>query len=236
MRAQRGTDQLVSLLNVLILLCITLTYVVTGTRMGENAVAALSDGTRYRGRASGQVAVECLVSWDARHLDSMLDTLREQDAQITFFVSGSWAKAHAKTLLQMAEDGHEIGTLGFAPSLDGGVDTVAQDVRSSVATIERITGRPVTLYCSGLRDRGTSARAAKRVNVTHIAASTDVLSARGGAEEIAARACKAAFDGSILLIRPTAGAAEALPLILEGIAERGLSVAPVGEAGKETVT
>ena len=217
MRYEKGIDQLVSCVNVLILLVIALLYVVTGTGLGEDAVSALSNGTAYRGRANGSVAVECLVSWDAQSLPDMLDTLREENVQITFFVSGAWAKAHADTLLTMAEDGHEIGTLGYAPTLDGSANLVAHDIRASVSVIERITGKPVTCYCSDRRDRDVSARAADQTGLTHVYASSDLLTGRGEAADIVERACKTAFDGSIILLRPTAAAAEALPGILDAI-------------------
>lgn len=217
MRYEKGIDQLVNCVNVLILLVIALLYVVTGTGVGEDAVSALSNGTAYRGRAKGSVALECLVSWDAQSLPDMLDTLREENVQITFFVSGAWAKAHADMLLTMAEDGHEIGTLGYAPTLDGNARLVKRDIEASINVIERITGKPVKSYCSDRRDRTVSARAAGQAGVMHVLASSDLLTGRGEAADIVARACETAFDGSIILLRPTAAASEALPDILDAI-------------------
>lgn len=229
MRYEKGIEQLVNCVNVLILLCIALLYVVTGTNVGGNAVAALSNGTVYRGRADGNVAVECLVSWDAKSLPGMLDTLKRENVRITFFVSGAWAKSNADTLLRMVEDGHEIGTLGYAPALDGNANLVAQDIRASASVIERITGKRVRCYCSDMRSRGTSARAAGRAGLLHVAASADLLSGRGDAADIVRRACEAAFDGSIILLRPTAAAAEALPGILDAIRNEKRKPTTVGQ-------
>ncbi len=229
MRYEKGIDQLVNCVNVLILLLIALLYVVTGTSLGEDAVSVLSNGTVYRGKAHGNVALECLVSWDAESLPVMLDTLREENVQITFFVSGEWAKAHADTLLTMARDGHEIGTLGYTPALDGNANLIARDIRASVSVIERITGDTVSCYCSDLRDRNASQRAAERAGILHIAASNDLLTGRGDAAEIVRRACEQTFDGSIILLRPTAAAAEALPGILEAIRAEKLKPATVAQ-------
>lgn len=235
MDASKGAEQIMSCVNVLILLMISLVYVVTGTHMGQDAVAALSRGAICRGRANGSVAIECLVSWDAASLPDMLDTLERTDTRITFYVSGTWAKAHARTLARMQRDGHEIGTLGYAPSLDGSVALVTKDVAAAAGVIRRITGKTVTSYHSGLRERATSEAAARELGMTHLAATADLLSGQGEAEDLVRRACEQAFDGSILMIRPTAAAAKALPQLLETIREKGLRPATVGEVLKGMV-
>ena len=234
MDVQKGVDQLMNAVNVLILLLIALIYVVTGTRVGDNAIAALSSGTVYRGAQNGRVALECTVSWDAEAVTDMLDVLKARDEQMTFFVSGRWAKTHASTLRRMTEEGHEVGTCGYAPLLDGGVGMVMQDVSASAGVIQGITGGTVTCYHSGMRDRTVSARAAGRLGLTHVSASCDLLCGRGGAEDILSRASGQLFDGSILLLQPTAAAAEALDALLTDIREAGFEPATVGEALKGT--
>ena len=229
MEKQKIADSLMSTVNVFILLTIVLLYVVTGTGLGDDAIAALSDETVYRGKKDGAVALECIVSWDAAAVEDMLGVLRETDTQITFFVSGEWAKAHAETLETMIEDGHEIGSCGYAPTIDGDIGLVERDVSASALVIEQITGQRVELYNAGLRDRGTSADAAEALGLVHVASTADLLSARGDAADIALRASKQAFDGSILMILPTAEAARALPAVIDTIRECGLSVTTVGE-------
>lgn len=236
MRIQKATEQIMSCVNVLILLVITLIYVVTGTRLGENAIAALSNGAVYRGRANGTVAIECVVSWDAKHVPELLDALEASNTRITFHVSGKWAKDNARTLRRMAEFGHEIGTVGYAPLLDGDVALVTDDLVAATGAIERITGEEVKSYYSGLRNRAISERAAGELGLVHVAASADLLSGQGDAKDIVQRACEQAFDGSILMIRPTATAAQAMPDLLRAIRNLGLRPATVGEVLKGTVT
>lgn len=236
MKSQKGIDQIMGCVNVLILLVIALVYVVTGTRLGDDAISALSSGAVYRGRANGAVAVSCVVSWDAKSMTQILDTLSEDGARITFYVSGKWAKSHAATLMRMQQDGHEIGTVGYAPFLDGDAALVRKDVQAAASAIERITGARVESYHSGLRDRAVSEQAARALGMTHVAATADLQSGRGTAADIVARACEQAFDGSILMIRPTAAAAEALPGLLESIREMGYRPATVDEVLKGTIT
>ena len=236
MRTKDGMDQIMGCVNVLILLVIALIYVVTGTGLGDDAIAALSRGAVYRGRANGAVALECVVTWDAANITDILDTLSQRNAKITFFVSGKWARNHAKTLQRILDEGHEIGTVGYTPFLDGNVQLIQDDVEAAVNAISSITGSQVTSYHSGLRDRDVSQRAAEALGLTHVAATADLQTGQGDAEEIVERACQQAFDGSILMIRPTAAAAEALPQILEEIEEMGYRPATVGEVLKGTVT
>lgn len=84
MSRERCVDGLMNAVNIFILLMIVLLYVVTGTGIGDDAIAALSSGTIYRGNGNGMVALECAVSWDAGALSDMLDLLRERDVRITF--------------------------------------------------------------------------------------------------------------------------------------------------------
>lgn len=234
MRTQKAAEQLINAVNVLILLMIALIYVVTGTHVGDDAIAALSAGTVYRGRQNGAVALECAVTWNAEALTDMLDILKEKDARITFFVSGKWAKANAATLRRMVEDGHEIGTGGYSPTLDGSVTMVESDIAASVSVIESISDDTTRLYYAGLRDRTTSARAAERLGMTHVSATIDLLCANKNAEDIVSRASQQAFDGSIFLLQPTAAAVEALPQLIDLIHESGYAVGTVGDVLKGT--
>lgn len=227
MDREKATDGLMNCINVLILLMIGILYVVTGTGLGDNAIAAMQNSV-YRGGKNGTVALACSVTWDAENLGDMLDTLKENDVQITFFVSGEWARAHAATLERMVADGHEIGTSGYAPLLDGDVETVRADISASAAVISSITGSSTRLYYAGFRAREVSERAGEDAGLLHVSGSADLLCARGDAADIVQRASEQAFDGSILILQPTVQAAEALPALLDAIFSMGYRVGTIG--------
>lgn len=230
MHREQLTEWIMNGVNVIILCMIAALYLVTGTSVGDDAVAALSENaTVYRGTAEGKVALECAVSWDAAALPEMLDVLAENDVKMTFFVSGQWAKENAQLLRRIVRSGHEIGTMGYYPSFDGDLSAMVQDVETSAAVIEDITGVPTAYYYAGFRGRDNANRTAKAAGVTHISCTSDLLTGRGDAMDIASRALEHIFDGSILLIRPTAEAARALPTILSEIERRGYEAVTVGE-------
>lgn len=232
MDRERCADALMNGVNVLIILVIVLLYVVTGTGVGDNAIAALSSGTVYHGSGEGLVALECAVSWDADVLPDMLDLLEQRNVKITFFVSGAWAKANAATLRRMTEAGHEIGAMGYMPMLDGDEALIRSDVAASAAVIASASGIEPDYYYSGLRDRAVSLQAANALGMTHVMCSSDLLSARGEPADIASRASEHVFDGSIILFQPTAAAFEALPTILDFIEEQGFAATTVGNVLK----
>lgn len=229
MDRRRIRDDFLNTVNVWILLVIALLYVVTGTGPGDDALTALSDQTVYRGGKQDAVALECIVSWDAAAVEDMLSTLSESNARITFFVSGRWARENAKVLLDMVAAGHEIGCCGYTPTLDGDEQLMLHDVQAASDVIASITGERPVYYNGGLRNADVAEDVAKKLELTNVACSADLLSARGNAADIAIRASKSAFDGSILMIQPTAEAAAALPAILTEIERGGRRVIPVGE-------
>ena len=230
MNREKAVEIMMNCVNALIILLIVVLYVATGTRVGDDAVAALSkDATIYRGSAEGRVALECAVSWDAAALTELVDILDEHGARATFFVSGQWAKDNAALLRRMMTSGHEIGTMGYYPTFDGDLPAIVSDVETSAAVIETITGVAAEYYYSGLRSGDTSRRAASEAGLCHVSCTTDLLSGRGDAVDIATRALEHIFAGSILLIQPTAAAIAALPTILSEIEARGYRVTTVGD-------
>ena len=102
--------------------------------------ASVSGFPIYHGNNRQCVAIECAVTWDAAALDEILAVLEERGVRITFAVSGEWVERSPAMLKKIAAQGHEIATMGYAPSKDGGVDFVLKDIQKSLDCIE--SGRP----------------------------------------------------------------------------------------------
>jgi len=118
------------------------------------------------------------------------------------------------------------------PMLDGDETLIGADIEASAQIIASATGVEPSYYYSGLRDREVSLRAANAVGMTHVMCTSDLLSARGTAEQIVSRASDHVFDGSIVLFQPTATALEALPGILDMIRSGGYTPTTVGNVLK----
>ncbi len=213
--------------NVCLAVLIFVFYCATSMPLSQTAMSSVYGGPILRGSRKGVVALECAVDWNASQLPKILDILEENGVKITFFVSGAWAKENRGLLCDMVRRGHEIGTMGNDPAFDGTLNEVNADVRKSAETIAAVCGVRPTLYYSGTRSERVSGQSAKQLGLRHVLCSVDVLSARGTAEDVLLRASEAPFDGSIMLMQPTAALAEALPAILASLDEQGWTVTGV---------
>jgi peptidoglycan/xylan/chitin deacetylase (PgdA/CDA1 family) len=213
--------------NVCLAVLIFVFYCATSMPLSQTAMSSVYGGPILRGSQKGTVALECAVDWNAAQLPKMLDILKGSGEKITFFVSGAWAKKNSELLCEMVRQGHEIGTMGSNPAFDGTLDEVNADIRESVEAIEAACGVKPTLYYSGGRNERVSGQAAKRLGLRHVLCSVDVLSARGTAEDVLLRASEAPFDGSIMLMQPTAALVEALPAILASLKKQGWTMTGV---------
>lgn len=183
----------------------------------------------YRGQAEGKIALQFAVSWDAGALEDILDTLQAHNVQVTFALSGEWADRNPALTRRIAQDGHELATMGYEVDQDGRLSWVQADVERSLTAIEAAAGVAPALYYSGGRSVTVSGRAAHKLGLTQVLCTVDLLCARGGAGDILARVPAEPIPGSILLLQPTQAAGEALSGILVALREKGLEPVPVGE-------
>lgn len=203
--------------NILLILLIVGLYVGTAQPQTMRVMAPV-----YRGSAEDSVALQFTVSWSAAALPAILDTLKEQGTRATFALSGEWAAANPDLARRMAEEGHELATMGYAPEADGRLSWVQADVEASLAAIEGAAGVRPVLYYSGSRSLSISGRAAKKLELTQVLCTVDLLCARGSAADILKRVSDTPIPGSIMLLQPTGAAAEALPDILRVLDEKGI--------------
>ena len=121
--------------------------------------ASVSGFPIYHGNNRQCVAIECAVTWDAAALDEILAVLEERGVRITFAVSGEWVERSPAMLKKIAAQGHEIATMGYAPSKDGGVDFVLKDIKKSLDCIESVLGAAAVLpACPTARREGSGSQ------------------------------------------------------------------------------
>lgn len=195
------------------------------TQPGNEVIPA--SAPMYRGRGDS-VALQFALSWNAAALSDIMDTLEKDDINVTFAVSGEWAEQNAETLRHMAEQGHEIAIMGYYPDMDGGLRWVSNDLERALKATENACGIRPTLYYVGSRSIAVSSIAAKKLGLTQIACTIDLLTAKGGAKDIIARLPEQPVEGSIILLQPTAACSEALPGILAALEQKGIKISCTG--------
>lgn len=196
------------------------------TQPGSEVVPAAAPV--YRGSGE-RIALQFTVSWNAAALSDIMDTLLEQDVHATFAVSGEWAEQNHDILKRMAEEGHEIAIMGYYPSMDGGVGWVQKDLKRTIGVIKDTCGLTPKLYYVGSRSAAVSSIAAKKLGLTQVSCTIDLLTAKGQPRDILARIPKDPIEGSIILLQPTAACGEALPGILAALEQKGLKATGTGD-------
>lgn len=213
--------------NLLIMVLIALLYLgIEGIPEEIPSVSALAE---YKGEDRESVALQFLVTWDTPLLESLLDTLIQENVCVTFIVSGEWATDQNSLLLRMLREGHEIGVCGYSPYEDGDYQWTLEDISRSLDIIREAAGVTPTVYYGGSRDAYTSSRAAEALGLRNVLCTADLLCARGDSDDIIKRFKSEVTGGGIYLLTPTPAAKDALPGILDVIRQMNLSITTTGQ-------
>lgn len=182
-----------------------------------------------------KVALTFDASWGADRTMDILETLERYDAKATFFSVGFWAEKYSDKLKALSDSGRmEIGTHSntHRHMTKLSQKEIAEELDESMRIIEGITGKRPELFRAPFGEYGDAViNAAEERGLYTIQWDVDTLDWKGlSAGEIAARAMKGLCPGSIILMHNDGEhTAEALPLILEGLKNKGYSTVTVGE-------
>lgn len=214
-------------LNVIILSAIVIVYVLIMTPNANMAVAGTSP--IYRGTNESAIALECVVNWDAAAISEILDVLKDKNARITFFVTADWAIHNQELLTQMARDGHEIGCMGNIES--GSRSDYQKDIQDTREAIFLGSGVQAYYYMpAGEHVSEECTNALRETGCRAVLYSVDILSGKAESpSQLEDRALKNPFGGELIRFTPTAFTRDALPNILDKLAEKGFMLKPVGE-------
>ncbi|MCL6562624.1 MAG: polysaccharide deacetylase family protein [Firmicutes bacterium] len=196
------------------------------------ARAALSPEDRYSLRqvlTSEKVAALTFdISWGTRMPPKVLAILREHRTPATFFLSGPWAQQNPSLVREMARDGFEIESHGWAHvnysqlSYQGVVDNIA---RANAVLSELAGQRPRFVRPPNGDFSPQSIRAARSLGYTTVTWGTDSLDwMNPGVATIVRRVVDRVFPGDIILMHASDTCKQtdlALPQILSGLAHKG---------------
>ena len=197
--------------------CVCLYPVGVSTSGGSGRILTEGD------RGGAQISLLLGVYEGAEYIPPILDVLDEYGAKATFFVGGSWADGHAGALREIASRGHEVGNFGYFERDMSALpqEKCEQELRLCGALVEALTGArpslflpPCGAYGDGLLD------AAEALGYTPVLWSKDAACAD------AALVCERAAEGEagdFVRLLPSAETLSALPSVLRGFEERGLS-------------
>ena len=95
-----------------------------------------------------KVAFTMNCAWEAKDIDSILETLSKHNTHITFFMVGDWVEKNPEAVKKISMAGHEIGNHSDTHphvnnlTLEKNID----QIQKASDKIEKITGKKTTLY------------------------------------------------------------------------------------------
>ena len=95
-----------------------------------------------------KIAFTMNCAWTVDDIDSILETLKNNDVHITFFMVGEWVDKYPKAAKKIYEAGHEIGSHSNThPHVNNlSAEKNLEEIQLSVSKIEKITGEKTNIY------------------------------------------------------------------------------------------
>ena len=182
-----------------------------------------------------KVALSFDASWGADKTQDILDTLKRYEISANYFVVSFWAEKYPDMLKKLGDSGRvEIGTHSnthpHMPKLSR--NQIELELTASVNIIEKCTEKNVELFRPPFGDyNDTLLEEAEKLGLYTIQWDVDTLDWKDlSAQAIAERVLNNVKNGSIVLMHNDGkNTVQALPLIIEGLKNKGYSFKTIGE-------
>ncbi len=173
-------------------------------------------------------------AWGTDHTDAILEALRVGEVRATFFMVEFWAEKYPDYVAKIDAAGCEIGTHSKTHSYMSklSADEIQAELESSSAAITEVTGKAVELFRAPYGDYDNELiQTAGDMGLYTIQWDVDSLDWKDlSASEIAMRVINRVRSGSIILMHNNGEhTAEAVPIIIATLKNRGYTFVPVGE-------
>lgn len=180
------------------------------------------------------VSITFDCAWGTEYTDAILKALDNSGVRATFFMVEFWTEKYESYVRKIDESGCEIGTHSSTHSYMSkqNAEEIKLELTSSSQAIEGITGKTVELFRAPYGDYDDELiKTASELGYYTIQWDVDSLDWKDlSAADIAMRVINNVKSGSIILMHNNGlHTAEAVPIILETLKNRGYSFVPVGE-------
>ena len=186
------------------------------------------------GREDKKISITFDCAWGTEHTDAILAALEKYGVRATFFMVQFWAEKYPEYVSKIDSAGHEIGTHSkthpFMSKLSEG--EIRAELESSSKAITQITGKNVEVFRAPYGDYDNRViSTAQSMGLYTIQWDVDSLDWKNlSANEIVSRVTSRVKSGSIILMHNNGlHTAEAVPVILQTLIDRGYTFVPVGQ-------
>lgn len=204
--------------------------------MAQLPVFSTKDGPKAVYRGEKDIALTFNIGWGDEKAEPILDVLEKQNVKsATFFLAGSWAERHPDIVARIAKQGYEIGLLGYAYEDYSKLEDVniRKDLSKAQESFKKLNLKDVKLLRAptGHFDERTL-KVAEQYGLTVVHWSVDSKDWTNPGVKLIMNNVKDAKKGDILLFHASDSAkqtADALPLIVQDIRQKGLKMVTVSE-------
>ena len=181
-----------------------------------------------------KVAISFDCAWGVEHTDKLLQIMEQNDVKCTFFAVQFWVEKYPDYVKKIVDAGHEIGTHSRTHPYMSKLaeEEIRDELTTSSAAIERLTGKKVTLFRPPYGDyNNLLIDTCGKMGLYPIQWDVDSLDWKNlSGTEIAMRIINGVKNGSIILCHNNGlHTAEALPLIFSTLKNRGYKFVPISE-------
>lgn len=180
------------------------------------------------------VSISFDCAWGVEHTDEILKALRVGEVHATWFMVEFWTEKYPEYVKKIDEAGHEIGTHSSTHSYMSkqNSEEIKLELTTSSDAIKRVTGKEVNLFRPPYGDYDNELiKTASELGFYTIQWDTDSLDWKDlSATDIAMRVINGVSAGSIILMHNNGlHTAEAVPIIISTLKNRGYTFVPIGE-------
>ena len=181
-----------------------------------------------------KVAFTMNCAWNADDIDSILETLKNNDVHITFFIVGDWADKYPEAVKKIKDAGHEIASHSDThPHVNNlTYEENINEIEKSNDKIEKITGNRTKIYRAPYGEyNNTVIKATRDKGYFCIQWNLDTLDYTGiTGDEMWNRLKEKIKAGDIILSHNgTKHTAESLDMIIKNIKAKGLEVVRISD-------
>ena len=181
-----------------------------------------------------KIAISFDCAWGTDYTDQLLEVLARENVRATFFMVQFWAEKYPEYVKKIDEAGNEIGTHSATHSYMSKLSAgdIRKELETSCAAIESVTGKKVELFRPPYGDYDDLlVETAESMGLYTIQWDVDSLDWKNlSANDIAMRVISRVKNGSIILCHNNGlHTAEALPIILDTLKNKGYTFVPIGE-------
>ena len=181
-----------------------------------------------------KIAFTMNCAWNADDIDIILETLKNNDLHITFFMVGNWVDKYPEAVKKIYEAGHEIGSHSNThPHVNNlSAEKNLEEINLSVNKIQKITGQRTNLYRPPYGEYNDKViQTAKENGYYTIQWNLDTLDYKGlTGEEMWNRIKNKLENGSIILSHNgTKHTADSLDMLIKNIKAEGFEITTVSD-------